>query len=179
LPAVGGPDAVQRLSWRSRQQLALHDSHPFEDSLYAMPDQRTAAARLRRFASRARTLALLYLVALFAATHVPIPEGAVGESDKLYHFGGYFALTLLVLAGWELTIGVLEAKHYFALWLVGILYAAFDEFTQIPVGRDCDPNDWMMDVLGVVAGVVVFQFVRRALYRVLSLRGDRLSLGKP
>jgi VanZ family protein len=143
-----------------------------------MPDQRSSAARVRRLASRARTLALVYLVALFAATHIPLPDGTLENSDKLYHIGAYAALTLLVLAGWELTIGVLEAKHYFALWLVGTLYAAFDELTQTPVGRHCDPNDWVADVVGIVAGVIMFQLVRRAFYRVLAV-GERWSWGKP
>ena len=71
-------------------------------------------------------------------------------SDKLLHFGGYAVLTCCVLAGWELTIGMLEPKHYFAVWLAGTLYGAIDEITQIPVGRTCDMNDGLADVLGIV-----------------------------
>jgi VanZ family protein len=142
-----------------------------------MPDERLAIDRLRRLAARARTLAFFYLAALFLATHLPLPQGSIASSDKLYHFAGYAALTLCVLAGWELSIGVLEAKHYFALWLVGVLYAAFDEVTQIPVGRQCDANDWMADVLGIVAGLLAFRAFRRAYYWVLA-GGRSLSLGK-
>jgi VanZ family protein len=142
-----------------------------------MPDKRATGDRLRRLAARARTLALVYLAALFLATHLPMRHGSLSNSDKLYHFGGYAVLTLCVLAGWELTIGVLEAKHYFAVWLVGVLYAAFDEITQIPVGRQCDANDWMADVLGIVAGLVAFRLFRRAYYWVLA-GGKSLSLGK-
>jgi len=143
-----------------------------------MPDKRVAADRLRRLAARARTLALFYLTALFVATHIPLPNGSLSSSDKLYHFGGYAALTLCVLAGWELSIGLLQAKHYFAVWLVGVLYGAFDEITQIPVGRQCDANDWMADVLGVVAGLIAFRLFRKAYYWVLA-GGKSLSLGKP
>jgi VanZ family protein len=142
-----------------------------------MTDQRLATDRLRRLAARARTLAFFYLAALFIATHIPLPKGSISSSDKLYHFGAYAALTLCVLAGWELTIGVLQAKHYFAVWLVGVLYAGFDEFTQIPVGRMCDANDWMADVLGVVAGLVAFRAFRGGYYWVLA-GGRSLSLGK-
>jgi VanZ family protein len=123
-------------------------------------------------------LAVVYLVALFLATHLPLPQGPLSNSDKLYHLGAYAALTLCVLAGWELSIGVLEAKHYFAVWLVGVLYAAFDEITQIPVGRQCDANDWMADVLGIVLGLVAFRMFRRAYYWVLA-GGRSLSLGNP
>jgi VanZ family protein len=143
----------------------------------AKPESRVPGDRLRRLAARARTLAIIYLAALFLATHIPLPKESVSGSDKLYHFGGYAALTFCVLAGWELTIGVLEAKHYFAVWLVGVLYAAFDEVTQIPVGRMCDANDWMADVLGVVAGLLAFRAFRGAYYWVLA-GGRSLSLGK-
>jgi VanZ family protein len=119
------------------------------------------AERLRRLASRARTLAAVYLLVLFAATHVPgLPTSGFSVSDKLEHFCGYGLLTVFILVGWELTIGVLQAKHYFAVWLAGTLYAIVDEVTQIPVGRTCDVNDWAADMLGVLAGMIVFGLLR-------------------
>jgi VanZ family protein len=134
--------------------------------------------RRERLAARARTLAVLYFLALFAATHIPMPpDSTIEGSDKLCHLVGYALLTLGVLVGWELTIGVLKPKHYFAVWLVGTLYGAFDELTQIPVGRDCDINDWATDVLGIVVGLLAFRLVRRGLAWWLA-RGDGLSMGK-
>jgi len=92
----------------------------------------------------------------------------VDVSDKMLHFCGYATLTVLVLTGWELTIGVLEPKHYFAVWLAGTLYGAFDEITQIPVGRTCDMTDWAADVAGIVTGLLVFRLVRAVVYRVAA-----------
>jgi VanZ family protein len=136
------------------------------------------AQRLGRFAARARTLAGVYLVVLFIGTHLPSTSLArLTYSDKLLHLGGYALLTLCVLAGWELTIGRLEPKHYFAVWLAGTLYAAVDEVTQIPVGRSCDINDWAADVLGIVVGIVVFRMIRMPLYRFF-MGSDALALGK-
>ncbi len=127
---------------------------------------------------RARTLAFLYLVSLFIATHIPVPPGgSLSLSDKMCHLIGYAVLTFSVLVGWELTIGVLKPKHYFAVWLVGTLYAVFDEITQLPVGRDCDANDWACDVLGIVAGILAFRMLRRGMYWALSW-GEPLSVGK-
>jgi VanZ family protein len=137
-----------------------------------------AAERLRRMAARARTLAVVYLIVLFVATHVPstsMPH--VTWSDKIYHFGAYAVLTLCVLAGWELTIRRLEPKHYFAVWLVGTLYAIVDEATQIPVGRTADANDWAADVVGIVCGIIAFQLVRMPVYRFFIGR-DVAALGK-
>jgi VanZ family protein len=127
--------------------------------------------RVRRLASRARTLAVVYLLVLFAATHIPgLPTSGFSLSDKIEHFCGYSALTFFVLVGWELTIGVLEAKHYFAVWLAGTLYAIVDEVTQIPVGRTCDVNDWAADMFGILAGMIAFGLLRRTLYRLLGGR---------
>jgi VanZ family protein len=145
------------------------DKHP-------MPDARSVQ-RLRRLAARARTLAAVYIVVLFVATHVPtISVDRLTLSDKFYHLGAYAVLTLCVLAGWELTIRRLEPKHYFAVWLAGTLYAAMDEVTQVPVGRSCDINDWAADVLGIVIGIIVFRLVRMSLYRTL-MDGDVRAMG--
>jgi len=73
----------------------------------------------------------------------------------------YAALAVVVLAGWELTLGTLQPKHFFAVWLAGTLYGAIDEVTQIPFGRVSDPSDWMADCLGVVIGLVTYLAVRR------------------
>jgi VanZ family protein len=102
---------------------------------------------------------------LVIGTHLPgtVHDPVAAVSDKWVHFAAYAALTVLVLAGWELTIGVLQPKHYFAVWLVGTLYGAFDEITQIPVSRTCDVHDWVSDVLGLVCGLLVYR-VGRALF---------------
>lgn len=130
------------------------------------PRPATAPPR-RRLALRARTLAIVYFAILFIATHIPIPSspGASTTFDKWFHFGGYAVLTILVLAGWELTIGALQPKHYFAVWLVGTLYGAIDEITQIPVSRTCDVNDWAADVLGIVMGMLVYRLARALFVR--------------
>jgi VanZ family protein len=142
-----------------------------------MPDsQPSSGRRLRRLASRARTLAVIYLAVLFTATHVPsLPTHGFSLFDKVEHFASYAVLTMLVLVGWELTVGVLQAKHYFAMWLVGTLYATFDELTQIPVGRSCDVNDWAADILGIVVGLVAFRLLRGPLYRLLFV-GESLRV---
>ena len=131
---------------------------------------RSPAACLKRLAARARTLAVVYLVALFIGTHVPMDPGefAPSVSDKWIHFGAYAGLTVLVLTGWELTIGILEPKHYFAVWFAGVLYGVFDEVSQTPVGRSCDMNDWLADVLGIVCGLVAFRLSRAVLHRIVD-----------
>lgn len=131
---------------------------------------RGPAARLKLWAARARTLAIVYFVALFIGTHIPMDSSEIAPSvsDKLVHFSAYAGLTVLVLAGWELTIGRLEPKHYFAVWLAGVLYGVFDEVSQTPVGRSCDMNDWIADVLGITCGLIAFRLCRGMLHRIVN-----------
>lgn len=141
-------------------------------------DSTPTSKRFRRLASRARTLAILYFLLLFAGTHIP-SNGRVGLShyDKYAHFGGYAILTIVVLTSWELTFGTLKARHYFAVWLAATVYGALDEWTQIPVGRTCDMNDWFADVAGALTGIIVYQLLRPLLFAVIgrdpSARDDR------
>ncbi|MEM9659906.1 MAG: VanZ family protein [Planctomycetota bacterium] len=125
--------------------------------------------RFRRIANRARTLAVFYTFVLFLATHLPLaaPEG-VSNIDKWYHLGAYLTLTMTVLLCWELTAGLLKARHYFSVWLAGTFYAAFDEYTQIPVGRTCDMLDWVADVVGILCGIVAFQTWRGWIYALVD-----------
>lgn len=125
-------------------------------------------ASLQRRAARARTLALVYLAILFTGTHIPTPDVGVDVSglDKLLHLSAYAVLTFAVMLGWELTVGALAAKHYFAVWLVGAVYGMIDEATQIPVGRTADMNDWLADVAGIVLGLLAFRVCRVWVYRI-------------
>lgn len=137
-----------------------------------MPEFRPhRALRLRRWAAHARTLAVVYFLLLAIGTHLPVPPETIEVLDywdKLVHFSGYAMLTIVVLSGWELTIGQLQAKHYFAVWLAGTLYGIFDETTQTYVGRTCDMNDWAADVLGIVVGLVAFRLLSALVRRALA-----------
>ncbi len=138
--------------------------------------EKSVVERVRPYALHARVLAGVYLLLLFIGTHLPPgPIGPPAFSDKIAHFLGYYILTMLVLAGWELTIGKLRARHYFAVWLAGVAYGAFDEWTQIPVGRTCDMSDWGADVLGVVSGIFVYQLLRPLLFEMIGTRDDAQS----
>lgn len=79
-------------------------------------------------------------------------------------------LAFSVLTSWELTIGQLRPHHYFTVWLVGTLYGAFDEITQIPVGRHADVRDWISDIAGIVLGLTLFRLLRPLLYRLVNFK---------
>ena len=129
-------------------------------------DQRRRVARLARFAT------VLLLLFLFVGTHYPphaIPR-QIAAADKYAHCLAYLSLAISALTSWELTVGMLLPQHYFTVWLLGTLYGAFDEVTQIPVGRHCDGLDWFSDILGIVLGLILYRLVRPLLHRLMNLR---------
>lgn len=128
--------------------------------------QNPTCDRTRRLASYARYATVLLILSLFIATHYPV--GAlphrVAAADKIAHSLAYMAITLSVLTSLDLSIGGLLPQHYFMVWLVGTLYGAFDEVTQIPVGRHCDAHDWLCDVVGIILGLTLYRIFRPLLY---------------
>jgi len=119
---------------------------------------RDPANRLRRI-----SLAVLavYWLALFASTHVPeVPHAIVTRiSDKLLHGGGFAILAFLFVWAWS-SRGRLAGRQWLVVLAVLVLYGAADEVTQIPVGRNADPLDWLADVIGVIVGLSAFVAVR-------------------
>jgi len=116
-------------------------------------------------------LTAAYWALLFTATHIPpnhMPH--VKASDKLEHFGAYMVLSFLIGA----TIWVMRPARRRLIPLVVVAaaaaYGAFDEVSQIPVGRDCELNDWFADVGGAAtAGAALYGV------QVIVLRRSRLS----
>ncbi|MGI9427398.1 MAG: VanZ family protein [Bythopirellula sp.] len=124
--------------------------------------------RRQRFAPIARFATVLLMLGMFVATHIPpgtLPHH-VSHIDKLLHCLVYMALTFSVLTSWELTVGQLRPQHYFTVWLVGTLYGAIDEITQIPVGRYADVSDWFFDITGIALGLTAYRLFSPLMFRV-------------
>ena len=106
---------------------------------------------------------LLYMALIFAVSSLeqpplPMPEFEWLTIDKLYHFVEYAILGgLLAIAFVKAKPAVVPSK---LIWLVAtvlsILYGASDEWHQTFVpGRFATVADWVADVLGSIAGVLV------------------------
>ena len=132
------------------------------ESTSISPSRRRLAAQFARYATG------LLLLAMFVGTHMPASfSPAVSYSDKVIHALAFLSLTLSLLISWELSAGVLRPQHYFAVWLFCTLYGAFDEITQIPVGRTCDGLDWLADLGGILTGLVLYRLLRPLLSRLI------------
>ena len=93
-----------------------------------------------------------YWLLIFTLTHIPpnhMPH--VPASDKLEHFCAYMGLCFLL--GATLWLVWPARRRVLPLVVIGaaMAYGAFDEISQIPVGRDCELNDWFADVGGAAA----------------------------
>jgi VanZ family protein len=98
-----------------------------------------------------------YWLALVAGTHWPQPPEllGMGESDKFLHFTAYSGLALLVCLNWALA-RAMGWRQWLAIAVILAAFAAIDEITQIPVGRNADLRDWFADLTGIAAGMAVF-----------------------
>ena len=109
----------------------------------------------------------LYWVVLFVMTHLPpkrVPHGPGG--DKLHHFGAYLVLTFLLGGTLWMVFPARRRLMPLLVVLAAMAYGAFDEVTQIAVGRACELNDWFADVAGAAsAGAALYllqiYFLRR------------------
>ena len=97
---------------------------------------------------------VVYWVALAVGTHLPrAPIIPFQQGDKLMHAAAYAVLAMLAGVCWSAWRGPLCRRELTLLVTVLAIYAALDELTQIPVGRDGDWRDWLADVFGVTCGI--------------------------
>jgi VanZ family protein len=123
--------------------------------------------RQNRLSSAAISKILLagFVLVLLTATHLPpsslllLPEGH--NIDKLYHFTAYSILAGLLATAWQLSTGVLTARHLRWVWCAVAIFGALDEITQIAVNRDCSIWDWTADAVGAACGLLAFVWLRR------------------
>src|SRR4051794_18114634 len=106
-----------------------------------------------------------FVLALLAATHLPpsstLLPSEVQNLDKVFHFTAYSILAGLLATAWQLSSGILTARHLRWVWCGVAIFGALDELTQIAFDRDCSIWDWSADVAGAACGLLAFVWVRR------------------
>jgi VanZ family protein len=124
----------------------------------------TFDARWRHWYQRALPIYWLFLL---LTTHLPrlTLDTGIPNDDKLAHF---CAFGLLAFLFWRCRqtlsrpIGPRFAPAA-AAWIA--LYAAIDEYTQPWVGRSGDVRDWVADMSGAAAVVLLLELHRRGVFR--------------
>jgi len=127
-----------------------------------MPDLSPLFGRLMKSHKLWQLVLAVYWLALFVATHLPkeSPIVPTDQRDKLMHFTAFALLALLLATTWQLAAGYLTIHHLRWAWIVLVLYAALDEWTQSFVGRETSFYDWLADAAGAAAGLALFVWVR-------------------
>ena len=106
---------------------------------------------------------VVYWLVLLGATSFPVDYiPAVGIGDKFEHLFAYMGLTVLL----NLTIVfqnkfiLLKKKNTLFTFIISGLYGALDEVHQyfIP-GRSCELFDWIADLLGILLGLFLINFI--------------------
>jgi len=103
-----------------------------------------------------------YWIVLFIFAHRPIPEWMYKAevSDKWLHFLAYLILVFLLWFSISPERKV-NWRRAIVWWVVlGLaLYGGVDEVVQDYVGRTCDIMDFLANLAGIFAGLVIFSFV--------------------
>ncbi len=120
-----------------------------------------------------------YVVILLTMTHLPRPPGVFeGRNDKTLHFLAYFVLGCCAYFAAAVT---LPDRKWIGVWLLisGSLFALFDETTQPFFKRSADVFDWIADIIGLSAAMIVAMAIQWGLrrFRRQSL-ADRYGAGR-
>jgi len=104
---------------------------------------------------------LFYWPSLFILAHIHIPlfVHRAGVSDKSLHFLAYLVLVFLLwfAIGPDRKVNWRRAAVWWIL-LVVVWYGAFDEWLQASVDRSSDVADFLADLAGTLAGLILFSF---------------------
>ena len=102
------------------------------------------------------TTALIWTAA-FVATHVPTKElPALIGTDKVLHAIGYAVLAgalLMTLTAYR----VAPLRRIPFVIAVSVIYAGLDELTQPLVNRSAELGDWLADLTGAAAAVILWE----------------------
>lgn len=117
---------------------------------------------------------VLYWIVLAIVSHIPIPQLVYQAqvSDKWLHYLAY--LNLVFLLWFSARPDSKVSWHGWFVWLIFLAAAAsggLDELTQPYFGRTCDIWDFLANVAGASAGLIMFSFLAfwQALPAVLAI----------
>ncbi|MBN2457166.1 MAG: VanZ family protein [Sedimentisphaerales bacterium] len=107
-------------------------------------------------------LLLLYWLAIFVLAHIQIPKiiYKVHVSDKTLHFMVYMILVFLLWSALNpySRVNWRKSRVWWTLFIV-VWYGVIDEWLQTHVGRSCDMMDFVADLVGAAACLLILTFL--------------------
>lgn len=117
----------------------------------------------------------VYWIFLFIMTSLPSQAlPAIGVWDKFEHTGAYLVLSVLLYltVSFQQKFPLLKKFPVISVIIIASLYAVLDELHQTLVpGRYCDIIDWLADLSGILAGVIICRIFMDKKVKNLSQSG--------
>ncbi|HOI29885.1 MAG TPA: VanZ family protein [Melioribacteraceae bacterium] len=106
----------------------------------------------------------VYWLFLLTVTSIPIAirPKLFNAQDKFEHFTAYFILAFLLRLSFQFQkkFRLKTGSVQLITSVIVLLYAAFDELHQLLIpGRYCDLYDWLFDIGGGFAGLLLSSFM--------------------
>ncbi|WP_346880702.1 VanZ family protein [uncultured Algibacter sp.] len=110
---------------------------------------------------------VLYTTALLVASLMTlhkVPSLGVAFSDKVYHFGAYFVLTLLWFATFLLVFKCVKKHAIFYAVILAVIFGIIIEMLQgaYTVSRAYDIYDMMANTMGALLASIILWFNKNA-----------------
>jgi VanZ family protein len=99
-------------------------------------------------------ISLIFLGFILDLAPIEVPAGI----DKVYHFTGFFIITISAITTFYKFFGTKWLNLFFMLALIGGgLFAGLSEDAQkfVPI-RGCDPVDWLTNIGGISLACALF-----------------------
>ena len=100
-------------------------------------------------------ISLLIIGIILDLAPIQVPTGI----DKIYHFTGFFLITISSIVTFILFFGKKQLNYFFMFILIfGGLFAGISEILQkLTAVRGCDVMDWLVNICGIgVASALAF-----------------------
>ena len=118
-----------------------------------------------------------YWLVLFTGTHLPrisLPNVPGASNDKILHVVAFAGLSFLLC--WAIPTKLNDRFRNVRLAaLAAVFYGAFDELTQIPVGRTADWKDLIADVIGAGVGIIAYCILREILWKLKPIGSAKVA----
>ncbi len=106
----------------------------------------------------------VYWLFLLTVTSIPIAirPRLFNAQDKFEHFAAYFILAFLLRVSFHFQkrFRFKQGSVQLITSIIVVFYAAFDELHQLFIpGRYCDLYDWLFDISGGFAGLLLASFL--------------------
>ena len=101
-------------------------------------------------------IAVAFIAVILVLTHLPqndtMEDITITGADKVMHVIAYGMIAVLLAGSTKIP---LTLKRKVVLLLVISVIGCADEYTQQWAGRTCSVDDWLADVVGIGAGLVL------------------------